>query len=164
MKKIIYLFISLIIFAGPSFALELNGGVAYDVKSARDYVQDGRVDNLKFSGHSSFQDNDSVEKVLYTYGNYGNIIGVTVQYKGEPDKAYIYGKDYNLKNIDKYDRDVRLFPHRGYRYDLNGNLILMSLTVSPKEQFRFTPAGDLLVHSINGIIYDENGNVIGNAK
>lgn len=164
MKKIIYLFITFIFFTNVGYALELNGGVAYDVKSARDYVQEGRVDNLKFSGHSFFQDDNSVEKVVYTYGNSGNIIGLTVQYKGESDKAYIYGKDYNLKNIDKYDRDVKIFPHRGYRYDLNGKLILMSLTVSKSEQFRFTTDGDLLVHSINGIIYDENGNVIGNAK
>ena len=61
-------------------------------------------------------------------------------------------------------RSVSQSRYRGYRYDLNGTLILTSLTVSKKELFRFTPEGQLLVHSINGIIYDENGRVIGRAK
>jgi len=30
--------------------------------------------------------------------------------------------------------------------------------------FRFTPDGELIAHAINGVIYDENGNVIGTAK
>lgn len=164
MKKIIYLFLALIIFTNSSLAVAINGGVIYTVKSARDYLKDGQTNSIQISGPTSFKKDNSIKKVVYSYGNDGSVIGVTVQYKGEPDMAYIYGRDYNLKYVDKYDRNVDLYPHRGYRYDLNGRLILTSLTVSKNEQFRFTPAGDLLAHSVKGVIFDENGNVMGTAS
>ena len=73
-------------------------------------------------------------------------------------------KRYGFIYVEKYDRPVNEYPHRGYRYDLSGNLVLTSLTVSKNEMFRFEPDGTLVVHSINGVIYDEQGNVIGRAK
>lgn len=147
----------------PSFSIELQGGVSFDVKSAREYVKEGQVDNVTISAHTTFTDDKSVKKKVYSYNTAGNVIGITVQYKDASDKAYIYGADGRLKYMDKYDCDVDTYPHRGYRYDLGGNLIITSLTVSKKEQFRFTPQGELVAHAINGIIYDENGNIIGTA-
>lgn len=164
MKKVVYLFISLLIFAGFTSAMELQGGVKYNVESAREYVQQGQQNNITIQGHSYFDKRDkSINKTVYSYNNYGDIIGITVQYKDKP-MAYIYGADNNLKYVDKYDRDVNLYPHRGYRYNLDGQLILTSLTVSKNEQFRFDPSGKLIAHSIDGTIYDENGNVIGTAS
>lgn len=163
MKKTLYLLISFLIFVNYSFAAELKGGVAFDVNSAREYVQDGQVDSMEISGPYTFKNDSNVQKKVYSYNNSGNIVGITVQYKGEPNKAYIYGPNNNLIYIDKYDKPVNIYPHRGYRYDLNGKLILTSLTVSEKELFRFSPEGELIAHSVNGIIYDENGSVIGKA-
>lgn len=164
MKKIVYLFLSVLLITNSSLAAELKGGVSYDVKSARQYVQEGQVDTIDVSAHPFFNQDQSVAKVVYSYNNKGDIIAATVQYKSDPTMAYIYGRDNKLIYIDKYDRNVNLYPHRGYRYNLYGKLILKSLTVSENELFRFSPDGKLEVHSINGVMYNENGRVIGKAS
>lgn|SRR5574344_1083045 len=159
----ICLFTVVFFFGEISFAKIIEGGVVYNTDTAREYVQEGIPRDFTFSGHVYF-DNTNIQKALYTYSTDGSVIGITVVYKGESDVAYIYGRDRRLKYVDKYDRNINLYPHRGYRYDLAGNLILTSLTVSKKELFRFSPSGELIIHSIGGVIYDENGKVLGRAK
>lgn len=151
-------------FTSTAQAMELQGGVKYSVDSARDYIQEGLPDNVNIPEKYYQLQSDNVEKTVYSYNNAHEIIGITVAYINEPAKAYIYNKNGTLIYMDKYDKPVNAYPHRGYRYDLNGKLILTSLTVSKNELFRFSPSGSLLVHSVNGVIYDENGNVIGSGK
>lgn len=164
MRKILYLLISFLIFFNCAFGIELHGGVKYSVDSAREYIQEGLPDNVNIPENYYQLQSDNVEKTVYSYNNAHEIVGITVAYINEPAKAYIYNKNGTLIYMDKYDKPVNVYPHRGYRYDLNGKLILTSLTVSKNELFRFSPNGALLVHSVNGIIYDENGNVIGSGK
>lgn len=173
MKKFVYLSISFFIFVNFTLATELKGGVSFNVNSAREYLKAEQVDRIEMSGSDDIQKNrinlafvndNTIRKKVYSYNNSGDITGITVQYKNEPNKAYIYGKNNNLIYIDKYDKPVDIYPHRGYRYNLDGKLILTCLTVSKNELFRFSPNGKLIAHSVNGIIYDENGNIIGNAK
>lgn len=164
MKKFIYLLILFIALNISVFATELQGGVSFDTNSARKYLQEGQMDNIEISGPYEFKNDSSVQKLVYSYDNYGQIIGITVQYKNNPNMAYIYGRSNNLIYVDKYDKPVNIYPHRGYRYNLDGKLILTSLTVSKNEQFRFSPEGKLIAHSINGVIYDENGNIIGRGQ
>jgi len=164
MKKLYLLLMLFIVFASCVGATELKGGVSFNTDSAREYLQDGQTDSVDISGPYSFQNSSNVQKMVYSYNNEGVVIGITVQYKNESDKAYIYGKNNNLMYVDKYDKSVNIYPHRGYRYNLDGKLILSSLTVSKKEQFRFSPDGKLIAHSINGVIYDENGKIIGTGK
>lgn len=162
MRRILCLLTFLLTFNSVA-AVELQGGVKYNVDSAREYLQEGQSDNAEIAGHFQLEA-DNAEKVVYSYNNSGNVIGITVQYINEPKKAYIYNKNGSLIYMDKYDKSVNIFPHRGYRYDLDGKLILTTLTVSKKEQFRFSPDGKLIAHAINGIIYDENGKIIGHGK
>lgn len=150
--------------AGSVFATEIQGGVSFTVDSAREYVQEGQADNITVSGHAQFENDNTVKKALYSYNNEGDVVGITVLYKNELNKAYIYGPSKQLKYVEKYDKNVDVYPHRGYRYNLDGKLVVTSLTVSKNELFRFSPDGKLIVHSINGVIYDENGNVIGTAS
>lgn len=168
MKKIKkHFLLAIILFficVGGSQALELQGGVAFTVDSARDYLEEGQPGWVDFSDKYYKFHADNTEKVVYSYNNSGDTIGITVQYINEPQKAYIYNKKGNLIYVDKYDKSVNIYPHRGYRYDLSGNLILSSLTVSKDEMFRFSPDGKLIAHSINNVIYDENGNIIGHGK
>ncbi len=145
-------------------AIELQGGVKYSVDSAREYVQEGLPTDVNIPENYYQLQSDNVEKTVYSYNNSHEIIGITVAYINEPDKAYIYNKNGMLIYMDKYDKPVNVYPHRGYRYDLNGKLILTSLTVSKNELFRFSPNGKLIAHSVNGVIYDENGNIIGSGK
>lgn len=164
MKKIIYILISLFIFSNTVTATELQGGVKYNVDSAREYIQDGLPGGVEIPDNYYQLQTDNVDKMVTSYNNSGDVVGVTVQYINENTKAYIYSKSGRLIYMDQYDKPVSIYPHRGYRYNLDGKLILSSLTVSKNEMFRFSPDGKLLVHSINNIIYDENGNVIGHGK
>lgn len=163
MKKIVCLLFSFLVFTNCAYALELEGGVKYTVDSARDYVRQNQVDSIEVTGPFKLQ-TDNTEKVVYSYNNAGMVIGITVQYIGEPTKAYIYGRDKSLIYTEKYDKPINVYPHRGYRYDMQGKLNLTSLTVSKDEMFRFSPQGKLIAHSVKGVIYDEDGNVIGTAK
>lgn len=163
MRKIFFTVFSFLFFIAPCISIEIQGGVSYTVDSARDYLQDGQPDNIQISGPYTLQANN-VEKLVYSYNNQKQIVGITVQYKGEENKAYIYNAAQKLIYIDKYDKPINVYPHRGYRYNLEGKLVLTSLSVSKNELFRFDPKGNLLAHSINGIIYDENGEVIGSGK
>ena len=164
MKKIIYAFLFLVIFVPVAFGMAIEGGVTYNVDEAREYVNEGRPCGVEILGSYIFKNDSSVERKVYSYNNMNKLIGITVLYKKEPNKTYIYGPNKYLMYVEQYDKPVNLYPHRGYRYDMEGNLVLTSLTVSKDELFRFEPDGKLVVHSINGIIYDEDGNVIGKSK
>lgn len=164
MKKILYL--SLIIFAVSNmsvFADSISGGVNYNAKTARQYVQSNQVNEIApLKRHLVFLNGDNVEKVTFSYINPDLILARTVVYKGENTTAYIYdGTSNKLIYIDKYDKDINVYPHRGYRYNLQGKLVLTSLTIDNNEQYRFSPAGKLIAHSASGVIYDEQGNIIG---
>lgn len=163
MKKLFYLFIISLLLAKPTFSMEIDGGVSYNVNSARDYVNQGQTDNPDISGPYVF-DGKNTGKVVFSYNNSGDVVGITVRDINNPKKDYIYNKNKKLIAVDIYDKPINIYPHRGYRYDLNGNLLLKSLTVSKNEMFRFAPDGHLIAHSVNGIIYDESGNVIGSGK
>ncbi|MBR1754089.1 hypothetical protein IJ732_04555 [bacterium] len=164
MKKIIATILMLLI-SGGVFAATIEGGVKYNTNTAREYVFSD-IPQFKLDANIPyfFKRGTNIEKMVYSYDNFNNIIGITVQYKNELDKAYIYDKDKNLIYIDLYDKNTNLYPHRGYRYNMQGKLILTSLSVNKDEHFRFDYQGNLIAHSINNVIYDENGNQIGTAK
>ena len=65
MKRILYILISLMIFTNPILAKELQGGVSFDVNSARDYLNDGLVANIDVSGPLRFEDDNTAQKVVY---------------------------------------------------------------------------------------------------
>lgn len=161
MKKVLLLFFFLL--SLPACAMQLQGGVYYDVNSARDYVFE-EIPKFQYSGYLNFERNSEIEKIVYSHNTNGEIIAITVLYRKEMNKAYVYGTDKKLIYVDIYDKNVNLYPHRGYRYDLKGNLILTSLSVSENEHFRFDPDGNLIAHSINNVIYDEKGRVIGSGS
>lgn len=165
MKKIFYSALIVFVLSNLAvFADSISGGVSYDTNSARKYLQSGQVNEIaQPKKHLAFVDDSNIEKMTYSYLNPDQIMARTVVYKGDTMTAYIYdGTSNKLKYVDKYDKDINIYPHRGYRYNLSGKLVLTSLTIDSNEQFRFTPDGKLLAHSQNGVIYDEKGNIIGN--
>ncbi|MCL5459712.1 hypothetical protein M3M33_13840, partial [Loigolactobacillus coryniformis] len=90
------LLLSFLIFTNCAFAIQLEGGVKYSVDSARDYVQDGIPDGVEISDDYYQMQAKSADKVVYSYNNAGDVVGVTVQYVNEPTMSYIYGPDKRL--------------------------------------------------------------------
>lgn len=164
MKKLILLIICLM-FVPACLAVTLDGGIKFNTDSAREYVfQDIPQFRLNANTPYYFKRGNNIEKIIYSYDNYNNIVGITVQYKNELNKAYIYNREKNLIYVDIYDKNTSLYPHRGYRYNMQGKLVLTSLSINKDEHFRFDYQGNLIAHSINGIIYDEKGNQIGHSN
>lgn len=163
MRNFLYLIIILLIFAKAVNAAVIEGGVSYTVNSAREYLQDGQPNGVDIRDDYYQIQADKVAKMVTSYNNSGEVVGVTVQYINEPTKAYIY-KNGHLAYVETYDKPISIYPHRGYRYNLDNQLVSTSLSVSKSELFRFDSNGKLLVHSVKGVIYDENGNVIGHGK
>ena len=162
-KKLLILLFLFFAISCSSFSIELTGGVTYTVNSARDYLFQN-IPKPNISSNYIFARTSNVEKVIYSYDTDNRVIGITVLYKDDFTQAYIYDENKKLIYVDKYDKNVNLYPHRGYRYNMQSKLILTSLSVSKNEHFRFDSQGNLIAHSINNIIYDENGNVIGSSK
>lgn len=148
-------------FTSQVCAVELQGGVKYNVDSAREYIQQGMPDGITIPEKYFRLQARGLKESITSYNKSGKIIGITVQYVNDPTKAYIYNEDKKLIFVDKYDKPIDVYPHRGYRYTPEGKLFLTSLTVSSDEAFRFAPDGRLIAHSLNGTTYDENGGVIG---
>ncbi len=164
MKKIlISIIFCLFISCSFCFGEALEGKVSFDVSSAREYLQEGQQNYIEINA-PYFLKTDNTQRVIYSHNPLGKVIGITVQYKGDNTNAYIYDSKNRLIYVDKYDKPIHVYPHRGYRYNLDGKLILTSLTVSKNEMFRFDTEGNLIAHSINGVIYDENGKIIGSGK
>lgn len=151
----------ILLFIPCAQAMELQGGVKYSVDSAREYVQEGIPNGVNISEKYLRLQAKSIKESITSYNKAGKIIGITVQYINEPTMAYVYDEDKKLIFVDKYDKSTDIYPHRGYRYTPEGKLFITSLTVSKDESFRFDPDGTLIAHSINGVTYDENGNIIG---
>lgn len=152
-----------LLFTSIASAKPIEGGVTYTVDSARQYLQEGLPQGINIPDKYYQVQTDNIDKMVTSYNNNGEVVGVTVQYINEPTKAYIY-KRGNLTYVEYYDKPVSIFPHRGYRYNLDGGIVSSSLSVSKNESFRFDSKGKLIAHSVNGIIYDENQNVIGSGK
>lgn len=163
MRTFLYLLIIFLFFTKAVNASAIEGGVSYNVNSAREYIQDGQPDGVEIRDSYYQVQADNVEKMVTSYNNSGDVVGVTVQYVNQPTKAYIY-KNGHLAYVETYDKPINIYPHRGYRYNLDNQLVSTSLSVSKSELFRFDSRGKLLVHSLKGVIYDENGNVIGHGK
>lgn len=164
MKKIILTVLCLLV-SNICMAVTLDGGVKYTAKTAREYVFSD-IPQFKLDANIPyyFKQGNNIFDYVYSYDNFNNPIAVTVVYKNELNKAYIYDKNKKLIYVDIYDKNTTIYPHRGYRYNMQGNLVLTSLSINKNEHFRFDANGNLLAHSINDVIYDENGNQIGHSR
>lgn len=160
MKK---LFISLgliLLFTQSAFATELQGGISFDVNSARQYVQQGQIDDIGPQGHLYYDGNSSNADIIYTYSANNVPIGFNIQYKDDLTTSYVYGMDNRLRYIDKYDKPTNIYPHRGYRYTPDGKLYNTGLTISKYNGFIFKPNGKLRTRIVNGFCYLGNTNIL----
>ena len=165
MRKILTYAILILFISTNCFATTIDGGVKYDVNSAREYVFSD-MPQFKLNADTPYyiKRGPNIGHLIYSYDNNNNILATTVQYKNELNRAYIYNKEKNLIYIDIYDKNTSQYPHRGYRYNMQGKLILTSLSISKNEHYRFDYMGNLISYTKNKIIYDENGKQIGTIK
>jgi len=158
MKKI--LLITLLFFLSPVYAEELQGGVTYDVNSARAYVQDGQISDIGQQSNLYYSNNGSTDDIIYGYSANNVPECFTVRYNDDLTRDYIYGMNNKLLYVIKNDRPTTEFPHRGYRYNTKGKLINTTLMTSKNNGFTFSPSGKLLGRLIGGVGYLGNTNIV----
>lgn len=167
MKKFVLLFI--LLFALPAWPEVLTGGIKYTIEDARIELSQNRPQSVDyFITQNNFIDNKHKE-------NYSSLLkGVTnlkdrtlgifsdgsyaINYKNDINHVWYYDKDGFLINAE--ERTSVEYPYRSYKFTPDGELVNMSLRVSEKETFIFSPFGELLGHWIGENCYDENGNIV----
>lgn len=153
----------------PLQAEVLQGGVTYDVNSAREEL-------LKFSGNDfdktlvenfkrDYYYNENQTYKLKANAKLSNRVlaffsdtTYGVMYNAIPLYVWYYAKDGRLIYVEK--KDSTEYPFKSYKYTPTGLLMNMTLRVSKEEAFIYTPAGKLVAHWIGPNAYDEDNNVI----
>lgn len=168
MKRILLILIIILLHL-PSNAEVLEGGVSFDVNSAREELlkySDNKIDKTlaeSFYRDYYYKENQAYKlsanttlknRVLAFFSDttYG------VMYNAIPLYVWYYSKDGNLIYMEK--KDSTEYPYKAYKYTPSGLLMNMSLRVSKEETFVYTPAGKLIAHWIGANAYDEDNNII----
>lgn len=158
MKKLLLVLVLMVVL--PAFSQELQGGVTYDVNSARAYVQDGQQSDIGQQSNLYYSSNGNDADIIYIYDTNGVPNAFVAQYKDDNRKAYFYGMNNKLQYVDKYDKPPEVYPHRAYRYTTKGKLATTALMTSKNNGFVFTPKGKLTVRLVDGVGYLGNSNII----
>lgn len=168
MKKIILILLILAIHL-PVNSEVLQGGVSFDVNSAREELlkfSDNKFDKTlvqTFYRDYYYDENQTYKlsantelknRVLAFFSDttYG------VMYNAIPLYVWYYSKDGDLIYMEK--KDSTEYPYKSYKYTPSGLLMNMSLRVSKEETYIFAPSGRLIAHWIGSTAYDEENNVI----
>lgn len=146
MKRILLILIIILLHL-PSNAEVLEGGVSFDVNSAREELlkySDNKIDKTlaeSFYRDYYYKENQAYKlsanttlknRVLAFFSDttYG------VMYNAIPLYVWYYSKDGNLIYMEK--KDSTEYPYKAYKYTPSGLLMNMSLRVSKEETFVYT--------------------------
>lgn len=168
-------FISLIIFiltviiTPVSQAEVLQGGVSYDVNSARNELMDGISYTIDSKYVNDFYyDKDYEQNANYILQGLTSLKDRTLAYfsdgtyavckNNDPYHVYYYGAAGNLNYVE--EKDGLNYPYKTYKYNTAQKLVNMSMRVSKSETFIYSNNGKLLAHWLKDKAYDESGNVI----
>lgn len=91
------------------------------------------------------------------YTKRGRLVAYGVQYKDDPDKKLYYTLGDRLIKYEKDTSKKGVFPYKTAAYDINGNLVNISLYISQTESFVFNKNEKLLAHWVNDECYNEKG-------
>ena len=168
MKK--YLLIAILLIFGMSVRAEvLQGGISYDVNSARNELLDGINYTIDSKYINNFIcDTEYNQNIGYILQGLTELKDRTLAYfsdntyavykHSDPYHVYYYNKDGILNYVEK--KDGLNYPYKTYKYDTNKKLVNMSMRVSKAETFIYSKDGKLLAHWLKDKAYDEKGNVI----
>lgn len=156
-------------FGLPLNAAVLEGGVDYNVNSAREALLENSGINIDANLiKSHIRDLQHKEHVLYISLEkvelkdrilaFFSDSTYAVMYNNDPLHVWYYTLNGDLLYAEKKDRVQ--YPYKSYKYNTSGRLINMSLRVSKGETFIYSPDGKLIAHWIGAKAYDESNRVI----
>ncbi len=168
MKKF-FIIINLIVAFVLCTGLTINGGISYNVNSARkisfDNIQN-KIDTKEYSLY--FYDKNYKSNIKAKYKNKNKFINRYVTFFSDGCYGIIYKRDkntgyyYSAKGILEYIEISysKNFPKKFVKYNIDGNIDTVSLWVSSREQFIFDKNKLLIAHWINENKYNANGKLI----
>lgn len=149
-------------------AQTLTGGVKYSVDDARIELRQNipEADFVLTSQHDIDINTDENQNALlkgitklndrtlglFSDGTYA------INYNSDPKHVYYYDKNGAIINIEI--KTSTIYPYKTYKYTPYGELVNMTLRVTEKESYIFTPLGKLLGHWLNENCYDDSGKII----
>ena len=159
----------MLLLSGGTEALTLEGGVKYDVKTARQELMTNPLPKIERSIMRSYMsDAQNRENLSYLYQGkvelkdrvlaFFSDSTYAVMYNDNPLYVWYYAAEGNLLYAEKKDRIE--YPYKTYKYSPSGRLVNMSLRVSKGETFIYLPSGKLIAHWLGANAYDEAGNII----
>ena len=169
MKKVIYAILVMIL-SVPLSGYTVKGGVTYTVETARketfanveytlpkSIIEANKVD-------PNYQENmkaksNGIKKLSDRYITYFDDGTYGVTYYSNLEYGYYYSK---LGKLEAVDKDVtNTYPIKKYRFNMNGELKMVSIYVAPRDSYVFELNGQLKGHWVNDKCYDLNGKIIG---
>ena len=164
-KAVLFLIMFFAICIGPSYSYTLKGEVTYTVERARKEA----FTNVEYSLPQSiidknikdpnFKENIKAIKLGATELKDRYIQhfkdGYAIVYKANLYHEFYYNLDGKLDSIGK--RTSLKYPTKSYKYDINGQLIIIILYVSEKYTFTFSPNGDFESYCVNNACFNKNG-------
>lgn len=177
MKKVLLALSLLLLNCCNCFAddVKLQGGVVYNVKTAKekafeglslkldktflkDYLMDANLEQNKEILKTGVQKDD---RILMSFDIYDFVKGYVVVYEDKPEYAFYYTNKGYLVAVDVSKYWGSDFPYRVGKYNpVTGNLISIGLYVSDDEQFVYNKKGNLKAHWIDDIGYNAKGKPI----
>ena len=168
MKKVIYAILVMIL-SVPLCGYTVKGGVTYTVETARketfanveytlpkSIIEANKVDpNYQENMKAKAKGKNRLKDRTITYFSDG---GYAIIYNNNRYYEYYYSCNGKLESVGKRTGLIR--PCKSYKYDVNGELIIVALYVSVDEAYTFDVNGKLQAHWIKNKCYDLNGNVI----
>lgn len=159
----------LLIFGISANAEVLQGGISYDINSARTELMDTVSYNIdpKFVDNFIF-DLEHEQNVNFMLEGMTELKDRTLAYFSDntyavykhidPYHVYYYDKNGMLNYVE--EKESLKYPYKSYKYDISKKLVNMSMRVSDAETFIYSKDGKLLAHWLKDKAYDEQGNVI----
>ena len=168
MKKVINIALILIL-SLPLCGYTLKGGVTYTVEQARKEAfadVEYRLPQSIINAHlkdPNYEENMKAKGKGYIdmgdrYIGFFSSSVYGVLYKKNQYYEYYYYPNGKLKMIAM--KTGLTYPAKNLKYDVNGELKAVTLFISKKESYIFTPEGKLVSHWIDNKCYDLNGKLI----
>lgn len=167
-KLLLFIFVELLIIT-PVLCRTLQGGVSYTVEQARQVSFNNIAYQIDIKLYKKYFKDENREKNLelmlkgrkYYHNRYLTYFSdgdYSVWYKKNPRYCYYYDKNGNLKYIGIDEKTT--YPKRSYKYDINGKLDSVTLSVLNSEDFMFDVDKNLKAHWIGNNCYNEKGELI----
>ncbi len=167
--RILIIILVVVIIPLQAYGLTIEGGVKYDVNSARQSLMENSDKSIDPNIiRVNLTDSHYKENISYIYQGRAELKDRILAFFSDSTYAvmthdnplYVWYYDSQGNLIYAERKNQTEYPYKTYKYTPSGKLVNMSLRVSKGETFIYLPSGKLIAHWLGANAYDDKGNVI----